>query len=91
MTVTPGPRSAVLERPYAADPDAVLTALGSGPDGLTGELAARRFTEVGPNGLPEPEPESPDFESEDFESEESPDPGDPSPLLAPPLPELRFL
>ena len=57
MTVTPAPGSAALDRPYAADPAAVLTALGSGPDGLTGELAARRFTEVGPNSLPEPEPE----------------------------------
>lgn len=47
--------STVLDlRPYAQPPDAVLTALDVDARGLSGDDAARRLDEVGPNRLPEP-------------------------------------
>ena len=42
---------AVPERPWQLEPDAVLRALTTTPDGLAGDEAARRLAEVGPNEL----------------------------------------
>jgi len=50
---------APARQPWADAPDEVLTALGSSAAGLTGDEAARRLAEVGPNRLPEPEREGP--------------------------------
>ena len=43
-----------LADPWAIPADAALRALGTGPEGLTEDEAARRLAEHGPNRLPEP-------------------------------------
>lgn len=49
LTADPAPDD---PRPYARTPDEVLAALGSTPDGLGTDDAARRLDEAGPNRLP---------------------------------------
>jgi magnesium-transporting ATPase (P-type) len=52
--VSQSPASGVrVEQPHALPADEVLSALRSGPDGLTAAEAARRLEAIGPNRLPD--------------------------------------
>ena len=56
QTVTSPPFA--IERPYALEADDVALTLHSGLGGLSGDQAATRLSEVGPNLLPEPKRKS---------------------------------